>query len=980
MADIKSLTFTDESPQGKQKVYLCLHPDDFDKYFGKVCEDIFKANPGCAIYYDIDTEGTYNRDDLLLMLSNMQLFVAVVTRRFLEEPSRVKALDIPFALGREGLILKEDDSPRFYHIPVLPVTYEKIDYRLFNSTELFQGMQYLKRDDRDETTLSFEEKLKRYLDAVLISDEEKERIKKEFLARIFLSYRKDDRALAQKLMELVHNIGFCRDVAIWYDEYLVPGESWRPAIEKALTDCDLFVLSVTKKILEPDNFVWREEYKKANGKKPILPAETEATDRTQLEKMYSGTKESTVIAEDRTALENGLKEKLVKEAKKPELLTENDKPEHLYYIALAYKNNIETEHNAERAVELLERAGKGGFAYAYYTLGQMYEKGDSVERNENKAIDLYYDFIGLQKPLFGTSKDGDLKLLLAYDAIGTIYIRRSKLEKAFTLYEELNTLLNNMTSCYGSFQQINLPASYERLGNIKKAQGDFAAAQEYYEKAMYERTHPRQIRNIATEEDRKEGDDPQKYNKEHTEYGLAVNYYNLGEVAEQNRDISGAKAQYTRANRIFERLSETMDDPDIQVNLAKTCYKIGEVSKAEGKTSVALSYYQKALKLTENAARNEKNADAQTFRAMTLISLGQYYRDLGSQDNLLKAQEYFHDALQAAERAEKLNSPRTQELFALAYEKLGIVADLLDKPDEALKYYEKNLAILTEKGAQDSEELDDRRNLSIAYEKIAQIHIHQAEQLFNEVYIRDGKIINRDEYDAGHDHLKTAIHYLEKDEAICEDLFRKAGSVKTLRDLSVCYDILCSAYTDYGSFENAAYRNVKYRSGFEKAVRYCIRSLVIADALKGNNPGITETDDVAKSYYRLAGLCEDVADACTDTAIRNWQELYFKTRDPAYSNSVSALKQFRQQKDYIYPIPKGFAKDIRELTERYASDLEEQIAALNLSPGGGDDNGTAPRPGCLLPLILLAVLACVVLQLTGIVDFVGWIENLFNMG
>ena len=123
-----------------------------------------------------------------------------------------------------------------------------------------------------------------------------------------------------------------------------------------------------------------------------------------------------------------------------------------------------------------------------------------------------------------------------------------------------------------------------------------------------------------------------------------------------------------------------------------------------------------------------------------------------------------------------------------------------------------------------------------------------------------------------------------------------------------------------------------------------------------------------------------MADACTDTAIRNWQELYFKTQDPAYSNSVSALKQFRQQKDYIYPIPKGFAKDIRELTERYASDLEEQIAALNLSPGGGDDNGTAPRPGCLLPLILLAVLACVVLQLTGTVDFVGWIENLFNMG
>ena len=70
MSHLEHCTLTDESPQGKQKVYLCFHPDDFDLYFKTIRADIFTANPGCAIYYDCDTESPYNRDDLLLSLSN----------------------------------------------------------------------------------------------------------------------------------------------------------------------------------------------------------------------------------------------------------------------------------------------------------------------------------------------------------------------------------------------------------------------------------------------------------------------------------------------------------------------------------------------------------------------------------------------------------------------------------------------------------------------------------------------------------------------------------------------------------------------------------------------------------------------------------------------------------------------------------------------------------------------------------------------
>ena len=119
------------------------------------------------------------------------------------------------------------------------------------------------------------------------------------VARIFLSYRKDDRALAQKLMELVHRIKFCRDVAIWYDEYLIPGENWEKSVMNELKRSEVFLLNVTKNLLADGNFVFKKEYPAAiNSGRPILPAETEPTDRDKLEDMYNGTEKSVVIAED----------------------------------------------------------------------------------------------------------------------------------------------------------------------------------------------------------------------------------------------------------------------------------------------------------------------------------------------------------------------------------------------------------------------------------------------------------------------------------------------------------------------------------------------------------------------------------------------------------------------------------------------------------------------------------------------------------
>ena len=935
MSKLECRTLTHDSPQGKQKVYLCFHPDDFGTYLDAVCDDLFRAFPGCAIYYDSDTEGAYERDDLLLQLSCMQLFVVVVTRRTLEEPSRVMALDIPFALGRASFALSpEADAPRrTCHIPVLPITFESDLYRLFNEQEIFKGMQYLKRYETDDTELGFEEKLRRYLEAVLVSDEEKKRIQREFIARIFLSYRKADRALAQKLMEQIHGVDFCRDVAIWYDEYLIPGESWKQSVMDELSGSDLFLLNVTNTLLAKGNFVFKEEYPAAKRSgRPILPAETEQTDRELLEEMYEGTKETTVSAEDRESLERGLKDKLVGEAGKNELLRENNDPAHIYYIGLAYKNNVEVEPNAQRAVDLMERAGQGGYRDAFYTLGQMYEKGDGVARDDEKAIAYYRDFIERQKPDFGTSKDGDYRLLLAYDAIGMIYIRRSELGRAFTLYEELTSLLDGMTSCYGSFQTINLPAGYERLGAIKKQMGDFPAAQAYYEKAMYERRHPRTVRNIATDEDRQtETVPPSRYNEEHMKFGTAVNLYSQGEIAERNRDLDGAKEKYTRAREIFRELSETVNDPDVQINLAKSTMKLGTVADTEGKQEEALRCFLAARETAGDAAKNKLSFAAQEVLILSLISLGTGYRNRGE---LSRARQCLEEALETAEQAAKTaGGSRTDDLLSVIYEKRGILAEMTQDWEEAKESFAKFLALSRQAAKGKEEEPELQRNLSIACEKMG----HVCRKLGD---------------------TASALQYLREDEQICEKLAQNADDIQAQRDLSVCYDAIAGLCEETGAYE--------------EALKYHVRGLALARALAERHEGISEADDLATSYYRIGLLCEGVSRACLQCAVKNWRMLYAKTMNPAFGEKVDlALSQLREP-DRSCPIPKGFTGGMDELIDRYASDLTAEGQFAYMPPEGTSHSGQ-----WIWRLLLAAIVIGVTLQLTGAVDIAGWLRGLF---
>ena len=231
MANIIYRTRGNANPKGKPKVYFTCHPVDFERYFNKICEDIFKTHD-CTIYYKENMNEIVEDADKDTDLGSMNLFVVPVTFKLLTQSNVAMDDDLLYA-NKE-------------HIPVLPFMMESGIDELYSKPNKFGEIQYLNPFSHDITEILYEDKLKKYLESVLISDEMAKRVRAAFDAYIFLSYRKKDRRYANELMKLIHKNPECRDIAIWYDEFLTPGESFKENIDKMLNDSKLFTTYLSK--------------------------------------------------------------------------------------------------------------------------------------------------------------------------------------------------------------------------------------------------------------------------------------------------------------------------------------------------------------------------------------------------------------------------------------------------------------------------------------------------------------------------------------------------------------------------------------------------------------------------------------------------------------------------------------------------------------------------------------------------------------
>ncbi len=950
MSNLKYKTKANTNPKGKPRVYFSSHPDDFDKYFEQLSNEILELQ-NCAVWYKESAVKT--DEEMLSYLKEMQLFVMPITTKLL--CSENDAIDKEFKFAIEN------------HIPVLPLMQESGLDELFGKK--CGDLQYLSRESKDMTEIPYKEKLEKYLSSVLIGDELAEKIRQAFDAYIFLSYRKKDRKYAQELMKLIHQNEFCRDIAIWYDEFLTPGEDFNSSIKDALEKSGLFVLAVTPNLVNETNYVMTTEYPMAIKKnKPILPVEMIRTNKWKLSRKYREIPKCT-RADDKVKLSKSLITSLKNIA-----IKDNDKdPRHNFFIGLAYLGGVDVEVDHERAVSLITFSAEAGLPEAMEKLVSMYRSGEGVKRDYDTAISWqeklceYYE--ALCKENFNVNNldeyciklwdlgifqyekrwlteaqmtykkmvdicthanqkfDFKRNLSISYSMLGNIAVAQGDKETAKDHYERAFELAEQISNESGTIEaKRDLSISYNELGDIANSEGDLKTAKYYYEKSL---ELAEQISNesgtIVAKRDlpicytklgnvaKSEGDlKTAKYYYEKSlelaeqisnESGtivakrdLSISYNKLGDIANSNGDIKTAKDNYEKALKIIEYIAKECETIQSKRDLLLSNEKLGDIALSAGDIKTAKENYQKSFDLAYRIANESNTVQSKIDLSVSYTKLGDIAKDEG---DLKSAKECYKNSLEIAEQiAVKIDTLESRKNLSISYEKLGNIAVFEEDIKTAKEYYEKSF-ILSEQIAKESEAAESKRFLSVSYNKLGNVAKSEGD-------------------------LKTAKYYYEKSLEIAEQISNESGTIEAKIDLSISYNKLGDIANSNGDIKTAkvyyekslgireliakesdtveSKRNLsisyeylgniaKDEGDLQTAKDYYEKTLIISEIIAKETSTDLSYDDLALSYYLVATVTGDKS--IYQKAYDIWTTLAEKfPENLKYRNNADYVKKF----------------------------------------------------------------------------------------
>ena len=410
------------------------------------------------------------------------------------------------------------------------------------------------------------------------------------LGVVFLSYRKKNVIYRN---DVARDILDSNDCAVWFDRNLTAGEDYNAEIDAALERMNVFVLLVTPATFEPGCYVMTKEIPRALERKiPIIPIILEETDMGRFAEVLG----------DRHALdkrkpdeyEDGLKRALAMH-----LLTKDEKEKihmaqkedsaraakTIYYQGLGWLTGENCERDPEKGVQMITAAAMSGEApEALLRLAQMYETGDGVTRDWQQAVGWYDKYAAAMEPHFGKNEDDDLSLAWAYDSKGSLLQSYGKLTTAKAAFASYQQVCQRMMTRYDGRQERQLSISYNRLGDICKAQGDLSGAKDYYLKALAI------SERLAAESETTEA-----------QRDLSVSYNRLGDICKAQGDLSGAKDYYLKDLAISERLAAESEGTQAKDDLAVSYYKIGTFEGTD--RNERIGYLQKAKAIWADLAQ-----------------------------------------------------------------------------------------------------------------------------------------------------------------------------------------------------------------------------------------------------------------------------------------------------------------------------------------------------------------------------------------
>ncbi|MCD7882666.1 MAG: tetratricopeptide repeat protein [Lachnospiraceae bacterium] len=789
MGKLDYITRGNSDPQGKERLFFACHPDDFKTYLGTICKEIF-ATQDCSIWYDAEPEVPWEPEEMEARLGRMQLFVIPITSRFLYQENAARETLFPFAVA--------------HHIPVLPLMQESGLEEDFN--QICGDIQFLDKNRamRDRTELPYEQKLERFLSSVLLGNELAEKVRQAFDAYIFLSYRKKDRKYAQELMRLIHQNDFCRDIATWYDEFLVPSENFNHAILDALGKSNLFALVITPNLLEKDNYVMKEEYPAAKkADMPILPVEMESTNRKDLRENYEELPRL-ANAHNTRAFSNALRKEL------HGLTTDENRkdPEHLFLIGLAYLNGIDVEEDRERGAELITEAAEGGLPEAIEKLALMYRHGDGVERNHEKSAQYLERAARYWETQFAEtgSEEDSGRWFAAQVLLAETWLEMRQMAAAEAAYQKVCEICKLRRPFVGEERYcIELTAAYDRLSEIAIINMSFAEAARYHSlilelsEKLFQTAGSAESRDMLLCEylswsrlclDMGKLDEAldwagkasdfldRHYKNEITEFSCqnrSVLYDTLASIYEKQEKLPEAESCVQKALRASEKQYQINNSADAVRSIGVEYNRLGDICLAQGKIAKGREWYEKALDWLTDLWRQLGTIKAEDDAAYCYRKMGEVCTEEGHTQEAL---EWFQKAFEIYQRIYQDTG-----LWRIAWEvgvcsgNIGTLYKRSGNLELASKWMGESYDFL-QKAYQETQNKDIRRDLSVTCNDC-------------------GDLCRRK------NQVAEAKKYYEQALQLSESQYQEMGTKAAAVDLAVCYERLAELEKSLGRLSEA---------------------------------------------------------------------------------------------------------------------------------------------------------------------------------
>lgn len=634
-------------PQNKPQIYISCHPVDRNVIPEIAARIQQKCN--CVVWYD-DGQDKYETSVLEKHLKRMQLIVFLVSNKLITNASN--AIDFDLTLAKQN------------HIPVLPILIDECNLAKYN--QLFENRQYLTSSDYMEGSTNNDKKLGDYLDLILVSDSVAEHVRNAFDAYIFLSYRKRDSEYAIELIRQIRSDKRLDSVAIWYDDYLIPGEDFNQTIRNALYKSKLFILTITNNILEKDNYVLKHEYPMAlESDKVILPVEMETTDRTDFDEILPNLPEIIDFRNKKILTEH------IFDNIKEFITTDNSDLYRNYYIGLAYLSGIDVEINYSTALSMITFAAENNLVDAIEKLVYMYRFGNGVEINRDMSIQWHKKLLSIYESDYHKNPSDNLALKLSVE-----------LEK-YAAY---------CIEC-----------------------GEYECARHAYERVI-------ELGDIISENTPKN-----KFNVTSIET-QAIGMTGLGDIKIAEQKHVQAKEYYIKAYLLVKTAIECVGNGPWLSTAALILINIGNVKRDMGYFEEAIQFYTKARQLVEHlnndaSLRNDSRMIMACYNKIADI----YLQSANKPNDLKLANESINTALQIGlELFVEYHDTTACRDLSISYERLGGLALMIDDYETAKEAFENKLE-LVEKLTKNNNSMIDMRDLSLAYEKLGFVELEKGE-------------------------------------------------------------------------------------------------------------------------------------------------------------------------------------------------------------------------------------------------------------